>query len=491
MESRGERQVTATELEAQLRLELSAKARVELLCKTANHIAASNPDRAHSHARTALALAERERYAAGEAQAHQCLCRAHWIKSEQRTALRHGKLALIGFEKLGALKDQARTRLLLSALYAHEPRSMRGLQEAWQALALAERAGDDEGSATAHGCLGNLFRAQRDLDKALTHRLKSQSICEKNGDLYRLAISRVNIGNIHLERSSSQLARDSYLLALRSLERLEPSGVPISTVYHSLGRLYKDLEELQTAKGFTAKSLKLSRQLGNRLGTATSLNTLGQLHLLLGDYATSAECHTEAMDIGTKIESPVSQWEACLGMTAAAEEENLLRGALSWHKRAAHIHEQILGKERAERLEELRAEFEAEREQLDAEFYELKFVRYKKEVSRREAVERAFVHSQKLESLGLMAGGLAHDFKNMLHCVSNYIELATDMVSVDDPVRELIELAGSSAGEAAELTDKMLTYAGRRHFEKQSSALDTVVDDSLKLMSATASRLSE
>jgi two-component system cell cycle sensor histidine kinase/response regulator CckA len=54
--------------------------------------------------------------------------------------------------------------------------------------------------------------------------------------------------------------------------------------------------------------------------------------------------------------------------------------------------------------------------------------------SDREALESNFQQAQKLESLGVMASGIAHDFNYLLISILGYASLAVTQLKVDDPV---------------------------------------------------------
>ena len=69
--------------------------------------------------------------------------------------------------------------------------------------------------------------------------------------------------------------------------------------------------------------------------------------------------------------------------------------------------------------------------------------------------------TQKMESLGVMAGGIAHDFNNILMAIMGNAELARFKTEAGEPVVDELQTIVTSAEHAAELTDQLLTYAGR------------------------------
>ena len=81
----------------------------------------------------------------------------------------------------------------------------------------------------------------------------------------------------------------------------------------------------------------------------------------------------------------------------------------------------------------------------------------------KEVSESRLLASQRLESLGVLAGGVAHDFNNLLVSMLGNTALALDQVPEDSQVRKLLERVALAAERAAELTSGMLAYSGQSH----------------------------
>ncbi len=88
--------------------------------------------------------------------------------------------------------------------------------------------------------------------------------------------------------------------------------------------------------------------------------------------------------------------------------------------------------------------------------------RHRSEDARR-AVERQLLQAQKLESLGVMAGGVAHDFNNRLTTILGNAGLARLHVTAG-PAAECLRKVEQAAAAAAGLCQQMLAYSGRGQF---------------------------
>jgi PAS domain S-box-containing protein len=106
-------------------------------------------------------------------------------------------------------------------------------------------------------------------------------------------------------------------------------------------------------------------------------------------------------------------------------------------------------------------------------------------------LERRMQETQKLESLGVLAGGIAHDFNNLLVGVLSNAELALVAAQHEhagSDLRERLSDVRNAALHAAELTNQMLAYSGRGHFDVRPISLSDVLCDMGHLLVASISK---
>ena len=93
--------------------------------------------------------------------------------------------------------------------------------------------------------------------------------------------------------------------------------------------------------------------------------------------------------------------------------------------------------------------------------------------------------SQKMEALGTLAGGVAHDFNNIVAAIIGNVELALDDVPADSPARtSLLEIRKASR-RARDLVQQVLAFSRRQVLERQVIELAPVVEESVRLLRAT------
>jgi two-component system CheB/CheR fusion protein len=114
--------------------------------------------------------------------------------------------------------------------------------------------------------------------------------------------------------------------------------------------------------------------------------------------------------------------------------------------------------------------------------------RLKRVEQERRELEGRVLHSQKLESLGVLAGGVAHDFNNLLTGVLGSASLAQELLPDNEPVRELIKHIERAGHRAADLTRQMLAYSGKGRFEVVAVSLPELVHEMAELVKASISK---
>jgi len=90
----------------------------------------------------------------------------------------------------------------------------------------------------------------------------------------------------------------------------------------------------------------------------------------------------------------------------------------------------------------------------------------------REELERA----ERMRSLGVLAGGVAHDLNNMLGPLVGYPELILMRLPEDSPIRKQVQRIGNAAKDAADVVQDLLTLARRGRYEMVPTNLNAVVD---------------
>jgi PAS domain S-box-containing protein len=113
------------------------------------------------------------------------------------------------------------------------------------------------------------------------------------------------------------------------------------------------------------------------------------------------------------------------------------------------------------------------------------FLEINTDITEKRRIEEQLRHTQKLESLGVLAGGVAHDFNNLLTGILGNASLAVDNVPPHHPNRFLLEEVMKAAERAADLTRQLLAYAGKGRFVMRTVDLSLLVREISGLVQAS------
>ena len=89
------------------------------------------------------------------------------------------------------------------------------------------------------------------------------------------------------------------------------------------------------------------------------------------------------------------------------------------------------------------------------------------DVSERKKLEEQLLQAQKMEAVGILAGGVAHDFNNILSTIVGYGSLLQMRMQEDPQLREYIEKILDSCDRAVRLTSSLLTFSRKQEIELQ------------------------
>jgi two-component system, cell cycle sensor histidine kinase and response regulator CckA len=105
-----------------------------------------------------------------------------------------------------------------------------------------------------------------------------------------------------------------------------------------------------------------------------------------------------------------------------------------------------------------------------------------RDITERKSLEAQLLQAQKMEAIGTLAGGVAHDFNNILMALMGYAGLIDMHISKDHPVRPYVEQILACTGKAANVTQSLLAFSRKQVMEFKPHSLNSIVRDLEKLL---------
>jgi PAS domain S-box-containing protein len=99
------------------------------------------------------------------------------------------------------------------------------------------------------------------------------------------------------------------------------------------------------------------------------------------------------------------------------------------------------------------------------------------DITRQRELEDQYRQAQRLESIGLLAGGVAHDFNNSLTAISGYAELSLASLPEDDPGAPMLREIQKASQHAASLTRQLLAFSRRQHLQPEIININVIISD--------------
>ncbi len=104
------------------------------------------------------------------------------------------------------------------------------------------------------------------------------------------------------------------------------------------------------------------------------------------------------------------------------------------------------------------------------------------DVTEKRALEAQLVQTRKMESIGRLAGGVAHDFNNMLNVILGHTELALDAVDPSSKLHHNLKQILKAASRSADITRQLLAFARRQTVAPKALDLNETVGGMLKML---------
>ncbi|MCB0063184.1 MAG: tetratricopeptide repeat protein [Caldilineaceae bacterium] len=348
------------------------------------------------------------------------------------------------------------------------------------ALDIATLLDDKERTANIYNLFAILYVNLGEHKEGAAYFEKSAALARTVDDLAHEAQVLVNLCMSYRDLGNYEKSLQCGLAGLALAQQLEAPSIEL-WAQNNLANTYFILGDLDKAFAYFQQAVWLAETAEDKAVQASAMLGMVRAYLQEQNYAAAKRYAHLILEIGRTNQQPGIQFEAHELLAQINKAEGKWETALHHYEAFHQIKEGIFNKEADEKLKQLEVAHRTETARRDAEIYQLRYVELQHEIVERERAQKALVQAQKLESLGILAGGVAHDFNNLLMGIVGQIELALYKMDGQDPLRQNLLQATYAAEKAAALAQKMLAYSGRGHFQLARCRLDTFFADNRAL----------
>jgi PAS domain S-box-containing protein len=108
-----------------------------------------------------------------------------------------------------------------------------------------------------------------------------------------------------------------------------------------------------------------------------------------------------------------------------------------------------------------------------------------RDLTDRIAAEERIRHTEKMEAIGQLTGGVAHDFNNILTVITGTIEILAEAVAKEPQLAAITKMIDEAAARGADLTQHLLAFARKQPLQPREIDVNTLVVDTAKLLRPT------
>lgn len=105
-----------------------------------------------------------------------------------------------------------------------------------------------------------------------------------------------------------------------------------------------------------------------------------------------------------------------------------------------------------------------------------------RDITEQKNLEAQFLQAQKMEAIGRLAGGVAHDFNNMLTTIIGYSDLVLMQLQDGHPFKEQLKAINKAGKSSADLTRQLLAFSRKQLLEIKAINLNKIIDDLSKML---------
>ena len=296
----------------------------------------------------ALELSLKHSDRTGESRSYQNMSIYWGITGDYGKALENALKALSISREISETSALARSYNNLSIIYNRLNDNGNYLKYVKLTLDAAEKAGNDLIRSTALINLAVYYQDNEEYKKSLKYYLEALSIREDLGNLDELALSLINCGSIYLK-----------------------------------------LKDSKKALKYINRAMQISLDEGNRYTEAAALSILAEIEAAGGNLQKALNYLDRSLKIAVEMDDPDLKLRFLHIFTVLYEEAEYYKEALEYYRQYSRLKDEIFTEKKNQHLAQIRADFELQEKEREAEIYRLRNVELLASKEAAEAADKA------------------------------------------------------------------------------------------------------
>lgn len=232
--------------------------------------------------------------------------------SDPAESNRYALQAIILADKIGYMSGKAQALKFAGLSNYKQGKFLDALDNFNQSIEIFRQSNDIVGEANILSNIGAMYSDQGVEDKALENLLQALKLSEKANDTLRIATALINIGSIYMKKPITyDKALENFYYAFDLSKRIDYRP-GYGTALINIGETYYDKKQYDSALNYFDRSIK---EAGDDDETICySLNMMGKIYLLNGEYAKAQELQQRSYTIASKSGRKLEMTKALIGL---------------------------------------------------------------------------------------------------------------------------------------------------------------------------------
>jgi two-component sensor histidine kinase len=350
-------------LERLLAAEPAAAQQLELLSQMTNLAFGQDFKTALSYAKRGSALAEKTGDKDWQPKFHEMQGRMHANLAQLDSAMLFFDKAMLGYTAVGNKRGEATTYFKIAWVHKRKSETELAMAADLQALRRMEELGDQEKIADALGRVSEDLCLQGRLSEALEYAQRGIEICKKHNFQQEMPYVLRNAGDACIMMGDAARALGYYNQALELTRITDPSLTSIADIINSRGNALKRLGRYAEALEDYKVCLANSEQANYPGGISTATANLGEVNLLMGNYAEALSYQLKTIKLQEDMGDLSNLTESYGHVSTIYERLSDYPMALLYQKKARQMRDSTASVQSDAAVSALRTQYETEKKE--------------------------------------------------------------------------------------------------------------------------------